>query len=195
VVGEGFHLVGLHRGIEDAHVELNQGSEPQGGGKKGGVGGGGGWGSASRVAALHIIKISQFMYLPLLARPQRPLGMVLVLAAGVGVNQESELSGELVAILLGHEGHHELIVVHGNEHAPFSCVSRERTLKGKGDSRRRVLACRKRATVQSFVERMVSDHAKAAIVVAPVAVRTEHGSAGGVGESRTSCRGGARAVT
>jgi hypothetical protein len=171
VVGEGFHLVGLHRGIEDAHVELNQGSEPQGGGGKGGVGG-----SASRVCAQS--KISQFMYLPLLARPQRPLGMVLVLAAGVGVNQQSELSGELVAILLGHEGHHELIVVHGNEHAPFSCVSRERTLKGKGDSRRGgVLACRKRATVQSFVERMVSDHAKAAIVVAPVAVRTEHGSA------------------
>jgi hypothetical protein len=51
------------------------------------------------------------------------------------VNQQSELGGELVAILLGHERHHELIVVHGNEHAPFSCVSRERTLKGKGDSR------------------------------------------------------------
>jgi hypothetical protein len=62
--------------------------------------------------------------------------MVLVLAASVGVNQKRELSAELVSILLSHERHHELIVVHGNEHTPFSCVSCERILKGKGDSRR-----------------------------------------------------------
>jgi hypothetical protein len=36
---------------------------------------------------------------------------------------------------------------------------------------------------------MVSDHAKAAIVVAPVTVGTEHGSArGGVDENRKWCR-------
>ena len=45
------------------------------------------------------------------------------------------------------------------------------------------------ATIQCFVEWMVSDHAKAAIVVAPVTVGTEHGSArGGVDENRKWCR-------
>jgi hypothetical protein len=74
----------------------------------------------------------QQLHLPLLAGPQRPLGMILVLAAGVGVHEQSKLSGELVAILLCHERHHQLIIVHRNENAPFSYIQ-VRLKRGKWD--------------------------------------------------------------
>ncbi len=78
----------------------------------------------------------KWMYLPLLAGPQRPLGMVFVLAPSVGVNQKRELSCKFVSVLLRHVRYHQLIVVNGNEQTPFTCVYcvnwRRRRARGVG---------------------------------------------------------------
>jgi hypothetical protein len=73
----------------------------------------------------------QEINLPLLAGPQCPFGMVFVFAASVGVHKKRKLSSKLVAILLRHEWHNKLVVVHRNKNTPFACMNSARERMGK----------------------------------------------------------------